>query len=95
MARRQRELARKGELARKRELAASKLDAPQCPHARVEPWRKGTHEGGPPCTRTIDRRYLFRSWTMCLDCGTRLERAGPSSLLVATVTDLAGPTGSK
>ena len=47
-------------------------------HQRTEPWRRGKYEPdgrhGPEQT-TMAGNALFRSWTTCLDCGVRLERA--------------------
>lgn len=50
-----------------------------CVHANTEPWRRGkwepTGKHGPERTRDVTKAIVFRSWTMCLDCGTRLEQA--------------------
>ena len=49
-----------------------------CPHARVERWRRQRYDPpahGPETTRTVAGETLYRSWTNCLDCGVRLERA--------------------
>lgn len=49
-----------------------------CTHAHTDPWRAGKYETdgnhGPAVTRTIDGATLYRSWTLCLDCGMRIER---------------------
>lgn len=48
-----------------------------CPHARTERWRRQRYyppKHGPEVTRTVANETLYRAWTMCLDCGIRLER---------------------
>jgi len=56
-------------------MAPQEQKVTECPHKRTEPWRKGPVEGGPERTITIAKETLRRSWTVCLDCGVRLERA--------------------
>lgn len=50
-----------------------------CPHARTEAWRDGAYypdrKHGPPVIRSVAGETVYRSWSTCLDCGTRLERS--------------------
>lgn len=50
-----------------------------CAHANTEPWRRGKWEPdgkhGPESVRIVTGETMFRSWTYCRLCGTRLERA--------------------